>query len=289
MRRRYFLGAGAAALGAGYAPAWADIAGHEPLCLTAGNRPDNSTFLIGLSLGGRVLFSHPLPGRGHAAAVHPDRAEAVAFARRPGRFGLVIDCATGREIARLETPEETHFYGHGAFTADGRFLFTTENAFDIPDGRIGIWDAEKRYTRVGDVASGGLGPHEIIRLASGAFAVANGGIRTHPAFPRAKLNLPDMVTGLAVLSESGELLEDWPFDGSQPAAQQGALRSAISPRTRAAASSPRCNGRATRGSRCRSPPVSRRAARRRFSTTQTPPPSCIMRARLRWPKAAPSR
>ena len=56
----------------------------------------------------------------------------MAFARRPGTFALVIDCAEGREVARLHTPEGRHFYGHGAFTPDGGLLFTTENA--IEDG-----------------------------------------------------------------------------------------------------------------------------------------------------------
>lgn len=201
-------------VGAGLASAsvaWSDIGG--PLYLTAGNRPDNSTWLVGLSLDGEVRFAQPLPGRGHAAAAHPDRAEAVAFARRPGDFAVVLDCGTGREIARLKTPEGMHFYGHGAFTSDGRHLLTTENAYDVPDGRIGVWDAEHGYRRVGDFASGGLGPHEIIRLEGGNFAVANGGIQTHPDFQRAKLNLPTMQTNLSILSEAGGILETMEFAG----------------------------------------------------------------------------
>ena len=175
MRRRHFLtGAGAGLAGLAAAPLWADIAGAAPLYLSAANTADNATWLVGLTLDGRVPFAHPLPGRGHAAAVHPERAEAVAFARRPGDFALVIDCATGAETARLTTPDDRHFYGHGAYTADGRLLLTTENAFDAPDGRIGVWDAENGYARLGDFASGGLGPHEILRLANGTFAVANG-------------------------------------------------------------------------------------------------------------------
>lgn len=202
-RRRFLLSAGAG-MCATLSPAWADFGG--PLYLTAGNRPDNSTWLVGLSPLGTVRFALPLPGRGHAAAAHPERAEAVAFARRPGNFALVLDCGSGREVARLTTPNGLHFYGHGAFTADGRFLLTTENAYDVPEGRIGVWDAQNGYVRVGDFASGGIGPHEIIRMADGGFAVANGGIQTHPDFARAKLNLPDMQTNLSVLSATGDLL-----------------------------------------------------------------------------------
>ena len=214
MRRRHFLtGAGAGLAGLAAAPLWADIAGAAPLYLSAANTADNATWLVGLTLDGRVPFAHPLPGRGHAAAVHPERAEAVAFARRPGDFALVIDCATGAETARLTTPDDRHFYGHGAYTADGRLLLTTENAFDVPDGRIGVWDAENGYARLGDFASGGLGPHEILRLANGTFAVANGGIQTHPDFERAKLNLPTMQTNLTLLTETGAVVESWAFPG----------------------------------------------------------------------------
>ena len=101
MRRRFFLAAAAGGLAGAFArAAWSDIAGTEPFYLTAANKPDNSTWLVGLTLSGGILFAQSLPGRGHAAAVHPARAEAVAFARRPGEFALVLDCMTGQQLAR---------------------------------------------------------------------------------------------------------------------------------------------------------------------------------------------
>ncbi|PSL20907.1 DUF1513 domain-containing protein [Shimia abyssi] len=211
MRRRHFLLAATATLAAQTTPLWADIG--DALFLTAGNTPDNATWLVGLTASGDIRFKLPLPGRGHAAAAHPHAAVAVAFARRPGTFAIVLNCATGDTVAKLTTPAGHHFYGHGAFTSDGRYLLTTENAYDIPDGRIGIWDTEQGYARVGDVPSGGIGPHEIIRLASGDFAVANGGIQTHPDFARSKLNLPTMRTNLARLSATGTILSKIELSG----------------------------------------------------------------------------
>lgn len=206
MKRRHFLMSATATAGILASRAvWADLGRN--LYLSAANRADNSTLLVGVEATGETRFILPLPGRGHAAAAHPHRAEAVAFARRPGNFATVLDCATGREIARLTTPEDRHFYGHGAFTADGRYLLTTENAFEVPDGRIGLWDAERGYARAGDLPSGGIGPHEMLRLPGGGFAVANGGIQTHPDFDRVKLNLPTMRPSLAYLSAAGELEE----------------------------------------------------------------------------------
>ena len=163
--------------------------------------------LCGLSAAGEITFRIPLPTRGHAAAAHPELAEAVAFARRPGLFGLVIDGASGEVSKRLQAPAGRHFYGHGAFTADGSLLLTTENDFETGQGRIGLWAADEGYRRIGEIASGGIGPHEIIRLPGGDFAVANGGVKTHPATGRQKLNLDTMRPNLAYLDQRFEITD----------------------------------------------------------------------------------
>lgn len=201
LTRRHFI-ATSAALAA--APAWA--ATRARLVTGAMDRA-NQTFLAGLTEAGTLAFLVPTPGRAHAAAAHPHRAEAVMIARRPGLFALVVDVAQGTVTQRLDAPEGRHFYGHGAYTADGTLLLTTENAFDDGEGRIGIWDVTKGYARVGDLPSGGIGPHQILRLPSGGFAVANGGIQTHPDFGRAKLNLATMRTNLTYLTPEGAIAD----------------------------------------------------------------------------------
>lgn len=200
MRRRAFL----ASLAAACAPrlTWADV-GH-PAFLAAGRRGQDY-FLHGLSATGSSLFQLPLPGRGHAAAAHPARAEAVAFARRPGTFALVIDCATGDTRHRLTPPDGRQFNGHGAYSPDGDLLMTSEVVAETSEGRIGLWET-RGYTRLTDWPSHGIGPHDIKRLPDGRLAVANGGIRTDPV-DRTKLNLPDMAPNLTLLSEDGSLLD----------------------------------------------------------------------------------
>ena len=200
MLRRTFL----ATLAASLTPrlTWADIG--APAFLAAGKRGD-AFFLHGLSASGSSLFQLPLPGRGHAAAAHPTRAEAVAFARRPGTFALVLDCATGQTRHHLTPPEGMQFNGHGAYSADGSVLMTSEVVAETSEGRIGLWDTT-RYTRLTDWPSHGIGPHEIKRLPDGRLAVANGGIRTDPV-DRAKLNIPDMRPNLTLLAEDGLLLD----------------------------------------------------------------------------------
>lgn len=203
--RRNFL---AGLLAAGLCPrsSWADAG--SPAYLAAARRPDGAYALCGLSDGGAAVFELPLPGRGHAAAAHPARPEAVAFARRPGTFALVIDCAAGRQVAALTAPRGRHFYGHGAFSPDGSLLFTTENDYEAAQGVIGVWDAARAYRRVAEFPSGGVGPHELRLMGDGAtLVIANGGIETHPDSGRTKLNLATMRPNLSYVTLDGRLLD----------------------------------------------------------------------------------
>ena len=203
--RRAFL-AGMLASGLAPMPSWADAG--SPAFLSAARFPDGSYRLVGLSARGEALFKLPLPGRGHAAAAHPSKPQAVAFARRPGTFALVIDCASGQQVAQLDAPEGRHFYGHGAFSADGETLFTAENDYEAGDGIIGIWDVTAGYARIGAFAAGGVGPHDVKLMPNGAtLVIANGGIETHPDMGRTKLNLPTMRPNLSYASLSGQILE----------------------------------------------------------------------------------
>ena len=83
--------------------------------------------VTGFSADGAPLFDLPLPGRGHSFAVHPGGRCAVHFARRPGRFALVLDLARGAVVREMEAPADRHFYGHGVFSRDRPLLYATEN------------------------------------------------------------------------------------------------------------------------------------------------------------------
>lgn len=216
--RRRFLGG---LLAAGLSPqlTWADAG--NPAYLAAAREADGGFALFGLSPQGQDLFRIPLPGRGHAAAAHPTYPEAVAFARRPGRFALVIDCARGELIRRLDTPEGRHFYGHGVFLDDDT-LCCTENDIESGEGRISLWSRRNGYRRIGDIPSGGIGPHDLKRLPDGkTLVVANGGIRTHPDSGREKLNLDTMRPNLSYLTVGVGVMEQVELD---PALHKNSIR-----------------------------------------------------------------
>ncbi|MFY0659519.1 MAG: DUF1513 domain-containing protein [Shimia sp.] len=203
-RRRMLAGLAATSLlpSAG----WSSVG--TPDYLSAARAPDGTYLLAGLTTTGEITFTIPLPARGHAAAAHPERAEAVAFARRPGTFALVMDCRDGAVLKTLTAPEGRHFYGHGTFSADGGTLFTSENDFEAGEGVIGLWDVTQNYTRIGEFSSGGVGPHDLKIMPDGeTLVVANGGIETHPDMGRSKLNIPVMQPNLTYISLAGEVLE----------------------------------------------------------------------------------
>ena len=200
--RRGFLASFAAALTVPRL-SWADAG--NPAFLAAAKHGDGF-ILCGLAPDGQIVFRIPLPARGHAAAAHPIRPEAVGFARRPGTFALVIDCARGQIAHRLTPPEGRQFNGHGAFSADGAWLFTSEVIAETSQGRIGVWHAARGYARIDEWPSHGIGPHELRRMGDGTLVIANGGIQTDPT-DRRKLNLDTMRPNLTYLSPEGALLD----------------------------------------------------------------------------------
>ncbi|MGH6905505.1 MAG: DUF1513 domain-containing protein, partial [Geminicoccaceae bacterium] len=166
-------------------------------------------FATGFLADGRVIFDIPLANRGHGVAFRAAPAQCVVFARRPGTFAVVIDLERGEAVRRIDAAAGRHFYGHGAFAPDGRYLFTSENDFEAGRGVIGIRDALDGYRQIGEFASHGIGPHEVALMPDGATLVAaNGGIRTHPDNDRAMLNLDTMQPSLAYLDLASGRLQD---------------------------------------------------------------------------------
>jgi hypothetical protein len=167
--------------------------------------------LTGIDEGGCIRFDLPLPERGHGVAFRPGADEGLVFARRPGTFAVAFDPVAGVALRRIDAAAGRHFYGHGAFSPDGRYLFTSENDYAAGRGVLGVRDATDGYRQVGELASFGVGPHELVLMPDGAtLAVANGGIRTHPERDRAKLNLDSMAPSLAYLDlADGKLCADY--------------------------------------------------------------------------------
>lgn len=184
-------------------------AARESECFAAARKDDRGNFSAALfTLDGDVRAVE-LPDRGHDITLRPDGGEWVAFARRPGRFGVTIPL-DGRPPVWFTSKPGRHFFGHGVFSADGKLLYTTENDYERAAGVIGVRDAGAGYKQIGEFPAHGMEPHDIALLADGrTMVIANGGIRTHPDRGDDELNLPDMQPSLVYVDvTNGDLLEE---------------------------------------------------------------------------------
>lgn len=170
---------------------------------------DGSYAVVFADEAGRVFRSARLPARGHCAAVDPAGRWCVTFARRPGTFALGMDRAGQVPDVVFATPAERHFEGHGAFSPDGRLLYAAENAYEEGAAVVGVYDPAAGFRRIGELPAHGVGTHELILAPDGRhLIVANGGILTHPDYPRASLNLDAMEPSLVLVDrETGDLAE----------------------------------------------------------------------------------
>ena len=209
-RRSLLAGAGAA-LAFGLAPrSAAALATSEALILAPARRPGGDYAVIVLTEGGDLVREIALPARGHDLAVHQASGRAVAFARRPGTFAVAFDLDDRSGPHVFVAAPDRHFYGHGAYSTDGKLLFATEDDITAGTGVIGVYDATDAYKRLGEFSTHGIGTHEAILLPDGkTLAIANGGIETLPDFGREMLNVPTMDPSLVFTDLDGHLIAQY--------------------------------------------------------------------------------
>nr|WP_306800294.1 DUF1513 domain-containing protein [Endozoicomonas sp. YOMI1] len=69
----------------------------------------------------------PVPERLHDATLRPGTTEVVVFQRRPGYHFYAVDIDKAYICKSIATAHQRHLYGHGIFSPNGKWLYTTEN------------------------------------------------------------------------------------------------------------------------------------------------------------------
>lgn len=147
---------------------------------------------------GGPMGSVPLDFRAHGLA--RSGAWLAVFPRRPGTRIALVNLATLDVTAVIDAPPGRHFYGHGAFTGDGRHLLVTENDLETLAGGVGLYEIAAPVRRVGTFALPGAGPHDIRRVGDAdRFQIALGGLMTHPDYGRTPLNGSDFRSDVVTL------------------------------------------------------------------------------------------
>lgn len=176
------------------------------------SRPDGTSRALYFSASGAGLGQTPLDFHAHGMARH--QQTLVVFARRPGTRFAVVSTDTLRVSAVVQAPQNRHFFGHGAFTQDGAHLVVAENDLEQLQGVLAIYDMTGPPRRMGQIPLPGPGPHELIRLPGGnVFAVALGGLQTHPDYGRTPLNLDSFRSQILLYDHDTsrvEALGHWP-------------------------------------------------------------------------------
>jgi len=213
-RRQFLFGTGAVLGAASLAAFFAAKKTTSSWLVSAFSNGQQQHFAGAFDLNGQLINAVRLPGRGHGVLAHPSKpGHAIVYARRPGDFLLEVDFINGVVNHHVSAETGYHFFGHGAFSHDGQRLMSVENHFAKSRGEIVIRDA-LNYQVIGRYDCEGIGPHECKLLPnSNTLVIANGGIKTHPNWPRQKLNLETMSPALSYLDlNNGQIIDHFRLD-----------------------------------------------------------------------------
>jgi len=118
----------------------------------------------------------PMPFFGHGICADPVNPELVSVFEKRGKGACEINLKEGSVTRTIPTTANRQFYGHGAYSPDGKFLYCTETVVeDDYEGLIAVRDA-KTHETLGEFPSFGSSPHDCHLIDDGAtMVVTNGG------------------------------------------------------------------------------------------------------------------
>ncbi len=112
----------------------------------------------------------------HGIAAHPLQPHVVMAFEKHGKGCCQIDLRARRVTATVQTVDANEFYGHGAYSSDGRHFFCTETA--VADGYRGLLVVRdsRSFAALGELPTGGKEPHDCVLINGGeTLVVTNGG------------------------------------------------------------------------------------------------------------------
>jgi len=187
---------------------------------------NNEFAVVGIDSQRQICWQTAMPERVHDILIQPDQESSNASAthdnriarnnsidvavmgRRPSEWFWVLAADSGKLRYSIKAEANRHFYGHACYSLEGDLLYVTENNISDFSGVIGIYDVASGYKKIGEFATQGIGPHEIVMHPDGkTLVIANGGIKTERA-SREELNIDSMQPSLVYLDRhEGKLIQ----------------------------------------------------------------------------------
>lgn len=114
---------------------------------------------------------------GHGVSPNPVKPGAAVIFEKHGKGCAEVDLRQARTLRKIETVRGREFYGHGAFTPDGKTLYATETIIgdNSYQGVVAIRDGES-FDLMGNFPTFGIAPHDCILIDDGnTLVITNGG------------------------------------------------------------------------------------------------------------------
>lgn len=162
----------------------------------------------------------PIGFLAHAIVPDPVRPGMAAVFEKWGMGACEVDLRAGRVTSPISTTNDRQFYGHGAYSPDGRLLYCTETVVSGDyRGLIAVRDAVS-HDYLGEFPSYGASPHDCHLVDDGCvMVITNGGglrggsapcvswvdVQTEELLEKRELDTPDFNTGHVALTPDGEL------------------------------------------------------------------------------------
>ena len=193
---------------------------------------NNEFAVVGIDSQRQICWQTAMPERVHDILIQPNQESSNASAahnngtdlhnriarnnsidvavmgRRPSEWFWILAADSGKLKYSIKAEANRHFYGHACYSLEGDLLYVTENNISDFSGVIGIYDVASGYKKIGEFATQGIGPHEIVMHPDGkTLVIANGGIKTERA-SREELNIDSMQPSLVYLDRhEGKLIQ----------------------------------------------------------------------------------
>ena len=111
----------------------------------------------------------------HGIIIDPNNNQRLMLFEKKGLGACEVDLQAGKMTRTLQPKQGCHFYGHGAFSNDGKLLYATETYLDSHQGTITVRDA-KDLKLLGEFPTHGANPHDCHLFDNGKqMAITNAG------------------------------------------------------------------------------------------------------------------